>query len=186
MKDIIVVSGLPRSGTSLMMRMLEAGGVPVLTDHLRGADESNPDGYYEYEPVKRTRVDSSWVPNAQGKAVKVIYALLPDLPAGYRYRIILMRRDAAEVVASQMAMLGRLGQAGASGSPEELAQLLTEDLTRVLSLVSPADLIEIDYAACLRTPEAVAARLNTFLGGGLDTEAMATIPNPALYRQRKS
>src|SRR5438046_6429896 len=107
---ITVVSGLPRSGTSLMMQMLRAGGMPVRTDGFRKADEDNPRGYLEYEPVKRTREDSSWVSDAVGKAVKVVYLLLRDLPDGFDYRVILMRRSLREVLASQSAMLMRSGR----------------------------------------------------------------------------
>src|SRR5215472_863985 len=87
---VIVVSGLPRSGTSMMMRMLEAGGVPVITDGLRQADADNPNGYYEYEPVKLLKQDSSWLPQARGKAVKMVYLLLCDLPPGLRHDVIFM------------------------------------------------------------------------------------------------
>src|SRR5262245_57703089 len=107
---ITIVSGLPRSGTSLMMRMLEAGGMPVLVDNIRAADEDNPAGYYEFEPVKQTSADNAWVKLAVGKAVKVVYRLLYDLPAGFRYRVLFMQRDMAEVLASQRKMLERAGK----------------------------------------------------------------------------
>ena len=101
MDDVItIVSGLPRSGTSLMMQMLEAGGMPVLTDGIRDADEDNPRGYYELEAVKRTKDDPAWLHGAPGKVVKMIYLLLYDLPTTYNYRIIFMRRPLSEVVAS--------------------------------------------------------------------------------------
>lgn len=89
---ITIVSGLPRSGTSMMMKMLEQGGLPVVTDRLRTADDDNPNGYYEFEPVKKTRDDPSWLPDARGKVVKMVYSLLRDLPADFKYRVVFMRR----------------------------------------------------------------------------------------------
>ena len=103
---ITVVSGLPRSGTSMMMKMLEAGGVPLIIDNLRTSDEDNPAGYYEFEPVKKLgKGDSGWLADAQGKAVKVIAALLVHLPAAYTYQIIFMHREMSEILASQRKML---------------------------------------------------------------------------------
>ena len=89
-ESVTVVSGLPRSGTSMMMRILEAGGMDVLTDQIRTADVDNPRGYYEFEPVKKTKDDPSWIPEAAGKAVKMVYQLLYDLPDGFHYQILMM------------------------------------------------------------------------------------------------
>jgi len=114
-ETITVVSGLPRSGTSMMMQMLGAGGLAVLTDGKRGADADNPRGYYEYEAVKSLGQDASWLASAGGKAVKIVSALLIHLPDGFDYRVIFMRRPIAEVLASQRAMLDRLGHAGPRG-----------------------------------------------------------------------
>lgn len=107
--SVTIVTGLPRSGTSMMMRMLEAGGLPVLVDGRRGADIDNPNGYYEFEPVKETRTDASWVEGARGRAVKMVYRLLYDVPAEFRYRVLFMRRDLGEILASQRKMLTRHG-----------------------------------------------------------------------------
>src|SRR2546428_1479705 len=106
---ITIVSGLPRSGTSMMMRMLDAGGLPVLVDNIRKADDDNPYGYYEFEPVKRLSSDSSWLREARGKAFKMVYALLYELPKDYDYRVIVMQRKMDEIIASQRAMLCRQG-----------------------------------------------------------------------------
>jgi len=116
-KTVIVVSGLPRSGTSMMMQMLDAGGVEVLTDNLRLPDEDNPKGYYEYEAVKATAEDPSWLDDAGGRAVKMVYRLLYDLPADRRYRVVFMKRDLEEVIKSQEVMLGSSGQVRRQSRP---------------------------------------------------------------------
>ena len=102
---LTIVSGLPRSGTSLMMQMLQAGGLPAFTDRVRSADESNPRGYFEFEPVKRLRTDRSWLPQARGHAIKIIHLLLRELPldGSLVYRIVFMQRPLEEVLASQRA-----------------------------------------------------------------------------------
>src|SRR5215207_9218271 len=87
-QSVVIVSGLPRSGTSMMMRMLAEGGLPVLTDELRGADDDNPQGYLELEVVRQLKEGNvRWLENAQGKAVKVISSLLDYLPREYPYKI---------------------------------------------------------------------------------------------------
>src|SRR5436309_14204442 len=111
--EIIIVSGLPRSGTSLMMQMLENGGVPVVTDHIRTADTDNPRGYYEFEQVKKIKEDASWLPQTRGKAFKMVSQLLYDLPPGERYQIIFMERDLDEMLLSQEKMLERSGRSAA-------------------------------------------------------------------------
>ena len=121
-KWITVVSGLPRSGTSMMMRMLSAGGMPILADDTRPADEDNPFGYYELEAAKGLRNDRRWLQDAVGKAVKVVHLLLPELPKDHAYRVVMMRRDLGEVLASQRAMLQHHGRRGAELAPEKLAE----------------------------------------------------------------
>lgn len=123
-RPVIVVSGLPRSGTSMMMKMLAAGGVSLLTDHIREADSDNPQGYYEFERVKKLdKGDTAWVAEAQGQAVKIISQLLKHLPATYDYKVIFMRRHMDEVLASQQKMLLNRGEDTAAVSEETLAQL---------------------------------------------------------------
>ena len=129
-QPIIIVSGLPRSGTSLMMQMLKAGGVEILSDGNRAADPDNPQGYWEYEPVKSLRRDNSWLKLAEGKAVKVISALLPYLDLDLTYKIILMKRPLAEVIASQRKMLQRLGKGGSTASVENLEDLFARQLAQ--------------------------------------------------------
>src|SRR5882724_6754601 len=104
---ITVVSGLPRSGTSMMMRMLEGGGLPVMADGIRTADDDNPRGYYEFEPVKRLNRETSWLPAAYSKAIKIIYIHLYNLPSEHRYKVLFLERSLDEVIASQRAMLER-------------------------------------------------------------------------------
>ena len=184
---ITIVSGLPRSGTSMMMQMLEAGGMPALTDGLRAADADNPAGYYEFERVKKIRDDKSWLPSARGKAVKMIYALLYDLPAGYEYRVLMMRRNVDEVVASQARMLERTGRAGANLPPEKLKAVFTEHMTKVSTWLSTQPrfaVLDVDYNAMLTDPGPGIAAVNALLDARLDAQAMAAVVNPALYRNR--
>ena len=186
---IVIVSGLPRSGTSMMMQMLTAGGLPALTDDHRPADESNPRGYYEFEPAKQLGKNNDWVAKARGHVVKVIAQLLPGLPAGHRYRIIFMARPLAEIVASQSAMLARLGREGGSLSDRQLAATYRKQIDRIGRMLADHDhiaAITIDYHEALTDSAAVAKRLNAFLGGGLDEAAMASAVDPSLRRERQS
>jgi hypothetical protein len=184
---VTVVTGLPRSGTSLMMQALDAGGLPPLTDQVRAPDEDNPRGYYEFEPVKKTAEDPSWLARAPGKVVKMVYKLVYDLPAGYDYRLILMRRNVAEVLASQRKMLARLGQEGGKLSDERMAKLFETQLAQFETwLATREDMghIAVDYARLIREPHGEFARVNEFLGGALDVSAMAAVVDPTLYRNR--
>lgn len=186
-EPIVVVSGLPRSGTSMMMRMLDAGGVPILTDGLRLADDDNPNGYYEFEPIKRVKQDPSCLSGAAGKAVKAVYALLYDLPAEHHYRVILMRRPLEEVVASQQVMLRRRGERGASLDPAQLMAAFRIQLDRLLAWLAARpnfEVLDVSYPEVLRDPARWAGEIAEFLGGGLDTEAMAAAVDPSLHRNR--
>jgi hypothetical protein len=170
-----------------MMQMLAAGGMPLLTDGVRSADEDNPRGYFEYEPVKSIGRDASWLPLAEGKAVKVVYALLRDLPDGYRYRVIMMHRDLGETIASQREMLRHSGHAGADVSDEKLRSLFATDLKRVASWLAVQPnfaTLDVEHRDCLREPRVVARRVNEFLSGSLDEAAMANAIDPALHRTR--
>jgi hypothetical protein len=185
---ITVVSGLPRSGTSLMMQMLHAGGLPVLSDGLRTADESNPRGYLEYEPVKRLRSDRTWLPSARGHAVKIIHLLLRDLllDGSVHYRIVFMQRPLPEVLASQTAMLRRDGKTAAD------AALLTKVFESQLAQLTPwlatqpcIRVLPVPYHQVVQQPLPVAQAVNDFLGLALDTGAMVRAVDPALHRQRE-
>ncbi len=187
--DVIVVSGLPRSGTSMMMRMLDAAGVPVFTDNERGADVDNPKGYYEHERVKHleTDPDKSWLRQARGKVVKVISHLLKELPDDNYYKIIFMRRDLDEVVASQNKMLERRGEDNPLDD-QKTKEYYLRHLVQVQFLVRNRrnfEMIEVQYRDALERPREFATRVNRFLGGHLDVETMAAVVDAQLYRNRK-
>jgi hypothetical protein len=187
-RPVVVVSGLPRSGTSMLMRMLDAGGIPPLTDHLRAADDDNPRGYYEFEPVKKLREgDTSWLPQAQGKAVKVISALLTYLPAGYAYRVLFIQRALPEILASQRKMLIHRGEDPDKVSDAEMAVYFEKHLAQVTAWLAEQPNIAtlyVDYNAMLKDPAPFVEQINAFLGGGLDVEKMIGVVDPTLYRQR--
>jgi len=185
---ITIVSGLPRSGTSMMMQALQAGGMPVLTDEIRTSDIENPKGYYEFEPVKKTKDDPSWVPQAIGKVVKMVYRLLYDLPKDYEYRVIFMDRNIAEIMVSQRTMLERSGKKGADIDDEKLALLLKEELEKAYKWVKEQDnfsMISIGYKDMVQNPLPQCALVNEFLGNPLDTEKMASVIDASLYRNRR-
>ncbi len=188
-KPIYVVSGLPRSGTSMMMKMLEAGGIDPLTDQIRTADEDNPKGYYEFERVKKLdKGDTAWVADARGKSVKVISALLKYLPTDYEYKVIFMRRKTEEILASQKQMLIRRGEPTDRVSDEDLASYFAKHLQateRWLKTQNNVDVLYISYNKVMENPIEPAQQINTFLGGILDTQAMTNAVDPKLYRQKK-
>ncbi|MGH0038567.1 MAG: sulfotransferase family protein [Myxococcota bacterium] len=184
---IILVSGTPRSGTSLMMQMLEAAGVPLQVDHRRPADASNPRGYFELEAVKATRRDAGWVSEASGRAVKVIHAHLAHLPPERSYRVLWMERDAREVVASQNRMLARSGDDAAGVSEARLIDLQERQATAGRTLLEEAPHFEwlpVSHAALLRDPMAVAREVVAFLGLDAPAAALAAVVDPRLYRER--
>ena len=184
---VTVVSGLPRSGTSMMMRMLEAGGMPVLSDNIRIADEDNPKGYYEFERVKQIEHDKDWLPDARGRVVKMIAALLKHLPSAYDYKIVFMRRDINEVLASQREMLVHRGEPTDTIPDERMAELFGQHVRQIQAWISEqpyVDVIYVDYGQVLADPLEQAERVNQFLGNALDAEQMAAVVDPRLYRQR--
>ena len=187
--EVIVVSGLPRSGTSMMMKMLDATGLPIMTDHERTADEDNPQGYFEYERVKdlKQETDKSWVRRARGKVLKVITHLLEDLPDDNFYRVILMRRDFDEIIASQNKMLDRRGEENPIAD-DEAKEAYIRHLVDVRFMVRKRpnfEMIEVQFTQALEDPQTFVSDVNMFLGGKLDVEAMMSIVDPELYRNRK-
>jgi hypothetical protein len=184
---LTIVSGLPRSGTSMMMRMLERGGMPVIVDNQRQADDDNPNGYYEFEAVKKTRDDPSWLNDSTGKAVKMVYRLLYDLPMNQHYRVLFMRRKLDEVLASQRTMLERTGDSNDGINEETIANLFRSELSAFenwLKNQSHIECIDVDYNRIQREPEIELQRINDFLGGELDVRAMADVVDSSLYRNR--
>ena len=186
-EKVIVVTGLPRSGTSMCMKMLEAGGCPVLTDGERVADEDNPNGYYEYEPVKSTRQSADWLSLAQGKAVKMVYRLLYDLPPTGRYDVLFMRRDMNEVLASQQVMLTRRGVIHDEDDQQDFNTLYRRELRECLAWLKSRGnfrVLQVDYNSMMRDSAAGVVDINAFLGGKLRIEDMRQVIDPSLYRNR--
>lgn len=186
-QPITIVSGLPRSGTSVMMQMLVAGGIPPLTDDIRTPDEDNPRGYFEYERAKKIKTDKSWLPDGQGKVVKMVHLLLLDLPMDRPYDIVFMRREPHEVVKSQGVMLSRSGKAGAALSPDQLIAIYQQQIDRVLAFLRPypaARVLEVNYNQLIREPAQTAQTLASFLARDMNIPAMAAAVDPTLYRNR--
>ncbi len=183
--EITVVTGLPRSGTSMLMAMLAAGGAPLWVDGQRPPDPDNPNGYWEYEKVKRLKDEADWLVEAAGHAVKIVSPLLIHLPKGPEYRVLFIERNLAEVMASQKAMMDRLGTGDAQGD---------DDLTRAFGRLTATvkdfltrraiPTLFLQHHNILTDPHDTANRINRFLGGRLNPKAMAEAVVPALYRQR--
>jgi hypothetical protein len=186
---ITIVSGVPRSGTSMMMRMLVAGGLVPLVDDHRAPDESNPHGYFELRAVKNTAADASWVELAGGKVVKVIHALLVHLPTDRPYRVVFMRRHLDEVIRSQNAMLRRSGHGETDLPAARITQVFEQQLRRTEEFLRAHDcfrVLDVHYQDVLRDPVGTARTVNAFCDRTLDEAAMARAVDPALYRQRRS
>ena len=186
-KIITIVSGLPRSGTSMMMKMLEAGGMRILKDEIRKADEDNSAGYYEFEKVKELKKDPSWLENAIGKAVKIISSLLEHLPERYTYKIIFMYRNMEEILNSQRQMLIRRGEPTDEVSDEKMGKMFLKHLQKIeerLNKQSNMDVLTIHYNKILNEPAKHSEIINRFLGNTLNTKNMTGVIDQALYHQR--
>jgi hypothetical protein len=184
---ITIVSGLPRSGTSLMMQMLEAGGMPLMTDNIRKADEDNPQGYYEFENVKKIKEDASWLEDCHGKAVKMVSMLLYHLPQHYQCNVIFMKRELAEMLASQKLMIERQGQERGQESDQEIAENFEKHLHRMENWLAEQphmQVLYLKYNDIISDPIHYAQAVNRFLGGGLEEEQMARVVDNSLYRKR--
>jgi len=186
-KPLIVVSGLPRSGTSLAMKMLEAGGVPLVTDGLRTADEDNPNGYYEDERVKdlHKSEDKTWLREARGKGIKIISYLLKSLPSDSNYKVIFLYRNPQEILKSQATMLARRGEASET-SDQGALELMKKDLddARFFLRRPHFEVLELHYKEVLEHPGEHAKRIAEFLDEPLDVERMASVVDKRLYRNR--
>jgi len=183
---ITVVSGLPRSGTSMMMQMLHAGGLTCLTDELREADISNPKGYFEFEKVKSLRTDNSWLSEAKGKVIKIISHLLSCLPLQLDYKVVFMERDLGEVLASQRKMLENQGRSEEKMSDERLGQIFAQQLHQVKQMLADRQIstLFLGYKCVLEDPVEISTQLRAFLGNDLDQQAMRHVVDHNLYRQR--
>jgi hypothetical protein len=185
--EVIVVSGLPRPGTSLMMQLLHAGGIPVVTDGIRAADVDNPRGYYEFERVKKVKTDTAWLPDARGKVVKMVSLLLFDLPPRERYRVIFMERDMDEIVMSQEKMLTRLGRP--IPPRQDMARAFGKHLQKLHERMCDQphfSVMRIGYADVVARPGACVAQINEFLGGRLNVDAAISAVDPSPHRNRKA
>ncbi len=184
-KTIYIVSGLPRSGTSMLMQILEAGGIEIFTDEKREPNKDNPRGYYEYEKVKSLEKDNSWVGKSQGKAIKVIAQLLKYLPDEFEYKIIFMHRNVDEVIMSQQKMLGK--------DPEEnlprVKEIFEEQVKEALNLIEQKDnmeVLEVDHRNVIKNTEEVVSKIQKFLDLDMDTKAMTDVVDPSLHRNKAS
>jgi len=187
---LILVSGLPRSGTSMIMQMLRAGGLEVATDNIRQDDEDNPRGYYELERVKELdrEGDNGWLKEYRGKVVKVISYLLRDLPRENNYKVVFIERDLDEILLSQKKMLRRRGEDERDVEDEKIRKNYTNHLRQVRYLLRNTpnfECLTVNYGNVQKHSAAEAQKMNRFLGGGLDPEAMAAAVDRTLYRNRK-
>lgn len=186
---ITVVSGIPRSGTSLMMQMMSAGGMPVLSDGLRAADVNNPRGYFELESIKALGRDQGAIAQADGKVVKVISSLLPSLPGQFDYRVIFMCRPLEEVVASQNRMLERLGKEVPQTPTAAVIAAFDAHLRKIkvwLGQQPNMAVRYVEYLNVLRAPAEEAAKVSVFLGRQLDLAAMACQVVQSLHREKSA
>jgi hypothetical protein len=173
----------------MMMQMLMAGGMGIVTDAIRKADEDNPRGYLEWERVKKLKEDISWLNECPGKAVKVISMLLFDLPSNYNYKIIFMQREIEEVLASQRIMLERRGETKDGVSDEHMAEKFEKHLKQVEDWIAHQSNIEVlyvKYNEVIADPLRSSKVVNNFLGEDLNTRTMAEAIEETLYRQRKN
>jgi hypothetical protein len=180
---LVVVSGIPRSGTSLMMQMLQAGGVKILSDRKRVADRNNPKGYLELEAVKKLSKDNSCLKGQKGKAVKVISHLLKHLPGGQQYKVIFMNRHINEVIKSQQKMLGKIEKK----YPKALMKAFDKEATRVKEWARAQPnikLLDMNYSDIIENPSREVDKILSFLDAPLYKEKMIEVIDPSLYRSK--
>jgi hypothetical protein len=185
---ITIVSGLPRSGTSLMMQMLVAGGITPLSDGERQADTDNPRGYLEWERIKTLPNDPGCIAEAEGKVVKVISRLLLSLPEGHEYRVIFMQRPLPEVLASQDQMLRRRGTYKEGANPAIISAAFEKHLREVYAWLDGKSYVKamrLPYHEVLENPADTSKQLTDFLGIALNLDAMTKQVDPSLYRNRE-
>ena len=186
---ITIVSGLPRSGTSMMMKMLAAGGLEPLTDNIRTADEDNPKGYFEFERVKQIEHDKAWLEDARSRVVKLISALLKHLPPSYQYKVIFMKRAMPEILASQRQMLMRRGEPADTVPDEKMAAMFNKHVAQIEAWLAEQpniDVLYVNYNEVLKDPRSHAEQIDRFLGSSLAVADMIEVVDRALYRQQHS
>ncbi len=184
--EVIIVSGLPRSGTSMLMGMLAAGGCETLSDDVRKADADNPNGYFECQSVKGLARDNSIFQEAKGKAIKVVSPLLQHLPEGCSYRVIFLRRSLEEVIDSQKKMLTRNGNIGAHAV--DLQRSFTGHLAFIqqwLAQRSDVETMYLRYADVVKQPGDAAVEISRFLNRELSIPEMVAAVDQTLYRNVK-
>jgi hypothetical protein len=184
---ITIVSGLPRSGTSLMMQMLVAGGMTPLADGERAADADNPRGYLEWERIKTLPTDPGCIAEGEGKVVKVISRLLLSLPPGNDYRVIFMQRPLTEVLASQDQMMRRRGTFKDGADPAVMAAAFEKHLREVYAWLDGKPYVKsvrVNYHDALKKPEQISRNLAEFLEISLNIAAMTQQVDASLYRNR--
>src|SRR5258706_8344724 len=190
-RPVVLVSGLPRSGTSMLMQMLERGGMPIVTDKLRTPDEDNPRGYHEFERVKeldKTK-DKGWLKDYRGQVIKLISFLLQDLPLDLNYQVLFMRRNLDEVLRSQNKMLERKGAGDMPIPDEKMRQNYELHLQKVyyrLRHTPNFRVLYLDYPNVVKEPRREATRITEILARNLDIEAMASAVESSLYRNRQT
>jgi hypothetical protein len=190
---IIVVSGLPRSGTSMAMQMLQSAGLEIFADHRRKPDKDNPQGYLEFEKVKHLDEDNSWVGQAQGQVIKVVSPLLEYLPNDYNYKIIFMNRNLNEVLASQKKMMKRRGEKHNGSqtlqkvSDEEMKQTFENHLQKIKTFLENQpniQILELKYNQVVSDPQSATEKISKFFNNELDIKKMTSVVNPKLYRNK--
>ena len=184
---ITIVSGLPRSGTSMMMQILESGGMKIVTDNIRKANEDNPYGYYEYEKVKEIKEDTGWLKETRGKAFKMVSQLLYDLPSDENFKVIFMKRKMNEILASQSKMLERMGSRKDGTSDVKMGEFFNKHLLKVIDWMESRkyiDVLYIDYNDLLINPDEHIKTLNRFLNYKLNEEKAVKVIDKSLYRNR--
>jgi hypothetical protein len=173
----------------MMMKMLEAGGLEILTDNLREADANNPKGYYEFERVKQLKDgDFDWLPDAIGKVVKIVTGLITFLPEEYNYKVVFMQRDLNEVLSSQKKMLGRLGKADDKIPDDRMAKIYQEHLKQVNGWIDKQpnmEVLKVNYNTMVVDPADSLKAINAFLGKKMNVDTMADVVDKKLYRERK-
>jgi len=185
--DIIIVTGLPRSGTSLMMQILQSMGIELLIDNKRQPDKSNPKGYFEYDLVKMIENDSTWINSAKGKAIKIVSPLLIYLPANYKYKIIFMERDFDEIIQSQERMLSEINPANSKVEPEILKRIFVKDSKKAKAWIkgqSNSEYLSISHSKLLKNPKSEIEKIKTFLKISADLEPAIKVIDKKLYRAR--